>query len=419
MCKFISCGRFDKKFIFLFFGNFIISNFILSFLIILGIVPNDDFPNNNNILLYLLLFYIGQSLFVFPEIIINKCIFKKKDQIKTIRNKSVLSIKYIYNNLIELSKKDKFIIFIMSFIIFIVDVLKEIIIKQFQKFEIFINGEINRVFLLIFLYIFSKKFYKIKYYKHQKISIFIIIITILIMIPFRITYNLKTIYLSLYQIISSFFDAIVVIFIKYLMHYKYFSHFKAAYVFGFINSILLIIVYVIVSFIPCDLSLCDIKYNEKFYIDNIFYIYNNLNLKTIILYIITSILFGFVSIIYNYVIDYYTICCFFLTINNKEQVLYNYLPTNSNKFLDFIENFISLLQVFAILVFQEWIELHFCELDKNIKKNIQNRADDDLKLNVMDTEELIQNQLEEEDDNKEINDIQKNEEEENELNDDN
>ena len=307
----------------------------------------------------------------------------------------------------------------MSFIIFIVDVLKEIIIKQFQKLEIFINGEINRVFLLIFLYIFSKKFYKIKYYKHQKISIFIIIITILIMIPFRITYNLKTIYLSLYQIISSFFDAIVVIFIKYLMHYKYFSHFKAAYVFGFINSILLIIVYVIVSFIPCDLSLCDIKYNEKFYIDNIFYIYNNLNLKTIILYIITSILFGFVSIIYNYVIDYYTICCFFLTINNKEQVLYNYLPTNSNKFLDFIENFISLLQVFAILVFQEWIELHFCELDKNIKKNIQNRADDDLKLNVMDTEELIQNQLEEEDDNKEINDIQKNEEEENELNDDN
>ena len=419
MCKFISCGRFDKKFIFLIFGNFLVYSFIYFILRNLGIISKNDLPNINNILLYLLLFYIGQSLFVFPEIIINKCIFKKKDQNKTIKNnKSLLSIKYIYNNLIELSQKDKFIIFIMSFVIFIVDVWKLIIIKQFHKLEIFINFEIYNAFLSIFLFIFSKSIFKKKYYKHQNISIFLFIITTLIMIPFKITYNLKTIYMFLYQICSSFFDSIVVIFLKYLIHYKYFSHFKTTYVFGFINSILLIIVYVIVSFIPCDLSLCDIKYNEKFYIDNILYIFNNLNLKTIILYILSSILFGFASIIYNYVFDYYTVCCFFLAFNNKEQILYNYPEQNLNIFLECIDHFMSLLQLFGILVFQEWIELHFCELDKNIKKNIQDRSNDDLNLNVMDSEELIENQSEE-DDNEEINDIKYNEIDGKEINDDN
>ena len=211
------------------------------------------------------------------------------------------------------------------------------------------------------------------------------------MIPFKITYNSKTIYMFLYQICSSFFDAIVGIFLKNLMHYKYFSHFKASYVFGFINSVLLIIVYVIVSFIPCDLSLCDIKYNEKLYIDNILYIYNNLNLKKLALYIITSILFGFVSIIYNYVIDYYTVCCFFLYIKNRDEILYSNIQTKLNNFLYIIDSFFNILQLFAILVFQEMIELHFCELDKNTKKNIQDRADDDLNLNVMDSEELIEN----------------------------
>ena len=416
MCKFISCGRFDVKIIFLFLGNYLVYFFLLGTLGNSGIIS--DFSNINNILLYLLLFYIGQSLFVFPEIIINKCIFKKKDQKKTIRNKSQLSIKYIYNNLIELSKKDKFLIFIMSFIIFIVDVLKLIIVKTFQKSEIFIFGDIYNTFLLIFLFIFSKSFFKIKYYKHQNISIFIVIIASLIMIPFKITYNLKTIYMFLYQICSSFFDAIIGIFLKNLMHYKYFSHFKAAYVFGFINSILLIIVYVIVSFIPCDLSLCDIKYNEKFYIDNILYIYNNLNLKKLALYIITSILFGFVSIIYNYVIDYYTVCCFFLTIKNRDEILFNNYQNKLNIFLECIDYFICLLDIFAVLVFQEMIELHFCELDKNIKKNIQDRADTDLNLNIMDTEELMENQLEE-DDNEEINDIKYKENDEEEVNDDN
>ena len=129
MCKFISCGRFDKKFFFLFLGNYLVFICLFGVCDYLGFIQNNDSPKNNQILLYLLLFYIGQSLFVFPEIIINKCIFKKKDENKTFKNKkSQLSIKYIYNNLIELSKEDKFIILIMSFVIFIVDVSKLIII---------------------------------------------------------------------------------------------------------------------------------------------------------------------------------------------------------------------------------------------------------------------------------------------------
>ena len=94
MCKYISCGKFDKKFFFLFCGNFLIFLLLYSTLFSLGIISNNDSTENLNILFYLLLFYTGQSLFILPEIIINKCIFKEKN--KKVKQKSQIAITYIY-----------------------------------------------------------------------------------------------------------------------------------------------------------------------------------------------------------------------------------------------------------------------------------------------------------------------------------
>ena len=414
MCKYISCGKFDKKFFFLFCGNFLIFLLLYSTLFSLGIISNNDSTENLNILFYLLLFYTGQSLFILPEIIINKCIFKEKN--KKVKQKSQIAITYIYTNLIELSQRDKLIIFCMSFVIFIVDFSKLLIIKRFKNPKIEFFSEIYTTFLLLYLYIFSKILYKMKYYKHQKIPILFIVISSLIMTPFKITYNLEMLFLFLYQVICSFLDAMIIIYIKYLMISKYFSHFKATYVFGIINTGLLMIVYIIISFIPCNLNICNIKYNGKNYIDNIFYIFSNLNVKTLILSVLSSILFGFISFIFNYVIELYTVCCIFLVVRNKDELLdsIHLEKIDLNIALKCIDYLITFLQLIAICIFKEWLELHFCGLDENIKSNIQNRAVDDLNIDIMNTEDILQQKLE--GNNEEINDIDNNGNEPNTIN---
>ena len=90
---------------------------------------------------------------------------------------------------------------------------------------------------------------------------------------------------------------------------------------------------------------------------------------------------------------------------NKDVILDNIYQEkiDFNIALNCIGYFISFLQLIALLIFKEWIELHFCGLDENIKKNIQVRAVDDLNLDIMNTEDILQKNLE--DNNEEMNAI--------------
>lgn len=75
---------------------------------------------------------------------------------------------------------------------------------------------------------------------------------------------------------------------------------------------MLIFAYFIISFIPCNFNLCNLEYNEKYYIDNIIYFFSNLNILKVILFLLSAIFLGLLDIFENYFIDKYNVCYFFL-----------------------------------------------------------------------------------------------------------
>ena len=77
-------------------------------------------------------------------------------------------------------------------------------------------------------------------------------------------------------------------------------------------------------------------------------------------------------------------------------------------------------QIFFILVYQETIELNFCGLDKNLKINIENRAENDLNFTRTESDDIMHNEdniMNNEDDNvdEEVNKDNNNKEIKNEL----
>ena len=146
------------------------------------------------------------------------------------------------------------------------------------------------VFETIIWFIAPKFIFKMTYYKHQKIAILIIIIigvirSIIVMSVFN-KFNYKQI---LIEIFIHSGDAIFYGYIKALMEFKYFSPFQCCYLFGIVNTPLIIIVYFIVSYIPFNNKfLC----GEKKYFDNIYSLFDNFNFNEVIFLILECICEG-------------------------------------------------------------------------------------------------------------------------------
>ena len=202
------------------------------------------------------------------------------------------------------------------------------------------------------------------------------------------------------------------------MEYKYFSPYKATYIFGFINSILLLTIYFIVSNIPCNcyyslicdseeknylnkrINICNLLYNERHYFDNI---YSSFNLgdeiiPKIVFVFFYSILLGAFSLLINIVINNFTVLHIFLFELNKDyfqsilmySIIYFYFEkqlgkkhtTNFIYISIFIIILIFILEIFIVLVFLEYIEFNCCDLNKNTKRNILKREkEESAKLN--------------------------------------
>ena len=238
----------------------------------------------------------------------------------------------------------------------------------------------SSLFELICLLLISFFFYKTKFYKHQYFSIFIIIFAGLFKYLFRINYSLllENFKFFLVQLGISLSDSFIIVYTKTLMVEKFFSPLKATYLFGIINLILVIIIYIILSFIPCKSFLCSIEYNGQNYFDNFFSVFLSSRYeKTIqkLCFFFLFLLFGPSRLIINIITYKYTICHLFLFIHIKEvifsvtdKIIYAIYP---------IEHLSDIIIIFANLVLLEYIELNFFGLEKNIKKNIQDRAEDE------------------------------------------
>ena len=340
--------------------------------------------------IFVFLSFFGQSLFIFVELILNKINFgnKKEGNVpeRNSKKESSLVIQYIFNDLSVdiITYRDTINIIIISLLFLLVDSTKVAIssfniIKNEQKL---IFNEEYYFLELLFLYILSYYIYKLKLYKHQYISLILILIFGLIRNLMKVNYNLQTLLILLFQIFITFFESIIILYIKGLMKYKFFSIYKVCYVFGIINSILSIIIFFMASYIPCGSSICNVYYHNKRYFDNIYNAFSYYNISKKFALFLISIFFGIVKLLFYVIINNFTVYHLFLFIQNQEFISAIYTEIISKRKIIIIALVIItyIFEFFAILVFQENIELNFCEINKDIKKNIRERAKNEVPL---------------------------------------
>ena len=390
MGKYISFGKLNKKYIFivLIFLGLSVAFSVLKY----SFVYEDENPKyEDNIVFKIFLIYFGQTLLLIPEKISNKYIFKKEKEIPKIKNhNSPLVVEYIFNDLSDkLSYLDLIYILGISLLTLLMDLVNFILLKVFKKnAELIIYNEDLFLFELLFLFLISFYLYKIKYYKHQIYSIIIILILGLIRLLFKSTYYiifvngvLRYILIIIFQIIISFFQSFIIVYTKGLMEYKYFSPFKACYVYAIINIIIIIIAYIIISFIPCNKSFCTVSFNGNNYIDNILSIFNNSKINIFFLFL-CSIISADLKLIYNIIINNFTVCHLFLLFQ-VEEIISGVIYQISHKIEGLIIGIVIICHFFEIIltfIFLEIIEIKYHNLNENTIKNIQKRAENETNL---------------------------------------
>ena len=229
--------------------------------------------------------------------------------------------------------------------------------------------------------------------------------------------------------------------IKYLIDIKSVHYFKLFIFFGIIGSILVSITLIFISYIPCETlininqiynetsntysyydinenikisfttKLCNIeKYNEnkkelELYYDNIFIYFEemkDLNKQNLIEIFLIIPLFFILNAILHFshimLIRYFDPNMLLVSSNFYyfTQRLIEFIVNEGNeKYLTHIQFFLyeieEIISIFANLIYMEVIELRFCKLDYDIKRNIELRAD--LECENLEEEDEYENNL--------------------------
>ena len=307
-------------------------------------------------------FFLGYLLNIFPALIIQRnSEINEKLITKEYEGENQQSIKYII------------IFFIICFILLLADSIENfiyILLNKLKNEHYEVEDFIFIEFIVIFL---LSKYSKEVFYIHQNISflilIFVEIIKTIFLLRDKFSLELEFIFLIFLNIIYSILYAIYYIYIQKLMKYKYISPYKSNFMIGLINLPITIIIYIIISFTP----LGD-KDNDYFY-DSIFDLFKNIgNLNTIniILLITLPFTYGIILLLTNKII-------------NELTIYHIYIPTLLDNFIsiilknsEFTEKIFLILSFFIelimILIFLEEIEINFCGLNENLKRNIEKRS---------------------------------------------
>ena len=361
MKHFISFSKFDKKYFMLIIIACIVGIYFGYWETFLYFLEDKQKHVENyveNKLLLSFLKYLGYSYFFIGEVIRKRLNFKGKvDKPKDL-----------------LTKKDFIFIGLISIAVLIAEFLAIVIRLINGKNYIYIDEYYN-IIEFAFLFTSSLFIFKMKYYKHQYISV--ILILILEIIRFIVKFNEyfkfdNIILVYLLQMIRAFIDSILIGYSKGLMDKKFFSPYKVTYIFGLINLILISIIYIIITYMPVENNspLCFIEYKNKCYIDNIFSNFVGYSVKQIILLFFHSIFVGLGRFLLNFILNYFTICHLFVYYNFCEFFI-NCQNEHPKKTFLIISN---IVEFFVAFIFFEIIELNCFGLSKDIKENIEKRA---------------------------------------------
>ena len=370
--------------------------------------------------------YIGYLLggLIFSFILKKKTMNNEKNEIK--KKKSLQLKELIYNGKKAApSKVSIFDILVVCSLYFVhIETARTLYSFDFSGLDFW-------VFDIVFIILFMDSFFVMNYYKHQIYSLAFIIITNTILLLISSFLKCSEGGKNTYEIIEDvtghtytfiFFMGIFILLScllsysrvksKVLMYFNYISPYKIIYYYGIIGVILTSIGLVFVTFINCGESedtphkLCYVEMVDnnnvtQYYYDNLLKYFEELgniiksdNLKYEFyfeIFLITPLyiainFFEFlceILIIYylnpNYLLIrenlYYFVIRFIFIIVNKEDY---------QKYITLTQFFIlqasELLALLGYLVYFEIIELRFCKLDKDLKKNIANRGDRESKI---------------------------------------
>jgi len=393
MGKYIAIGDCNKKY-FIIFIIFLITDAIKFFF---KYYADIDAPNGgkfiNNKLLAPTLTYIGQFLCFIPLMISKKCYYKKfLDSNKN--KKGSLEIKYLFNNQNNrITFKDIILIIIICIFLLINDFIN-ILYYYIFNFEGILLIQKSYFIEYILLFLMSKYFFKLNYYKHQNYAIIFIILFGLFQGLYKIFNKADLlgygfiIFALLLQIAMAFIDSFIIGNVKILMESNFLSSYHICSTFGLINGLISIISYFIVTNIPCKAKFCNLVYNKEKYFDNIYSVFNNLSSIEIFFFIYTILKSGICQILIYTIINDFTVCHIFLFYEVLEfegnfsviHLFFKYHIFNNLGVYIFIIS--DILEIFMVLIFLEIVELRFCGLSYNTKRNIEERALTELNIST-------------------------------------
>ena len=333
---------------------------------------------------------LGMSLSFIPYFIMIKRIKTKKQrhlesllstQSKPVISKS-LTIDYEYNDTYHEITYDKFkYLLLASFIDFFQTSLTFFVYKTIN-----LNLWILEIILICSL---SFCIFGTKLYRHQKLSIILIVILGLLLDLyindfFRKDVDLTTLLSLFIRIIGEVLFSILMILHKYLIEIKFSSPYEICFYIGIITLIFYLISIIISSFISVDEEELPflIKYNKKYYFDHFLAYIDDIGKDNFEIFYF--IIFMFIQFFFNLsivlTVRYFspTHILIILVIGKTAPFIKNIIFPEDDSQEYKIYNILSLLTLlvifFVLLVFNEVIELNCFKLQKNTIKNIQKRA---------------------------------------------
>lgn len=320
------------------------------------------------------------------------------------RTSSVFNIKLIYNKKKEYLKQAKGMIFYI--IILILWIIEEnlllIYVDIFQDLDFWF-------FELIFVSIIHSRIFLTKIFSHQIIGVAISVIVGSSLKIYSITLTLQSgneaVFYNKHRGLISFAIIYFLLItlrsyvntqIKIFLDVKYISHRVLLMSYGIAGAVICFFTAIYTSSVTCYDALinyvCKKEYNGNFYYDEIHSYFEStentlVRLIVIVLGMITSFSYMYhytlvikyyspVHVIFSFPINFFllkTICLIFSAIFFREKLFTK--PEHSRKFL--LDESGDIAAITGFLIYLEMIELHFLNLDFNIKRKIIERGEDD------------------------------------------
>jgi len=313
----------------------------------------------------LLLCYSAHILYIIPEFYQKKNL---KSSSKETSTTSYWPMRYIFYDTKKLnsffSLKDIFLIiltclidlFVEFFYIYLDDRLYDLYEKENKskdEGEEIYNDEIyfvQFIFLSFFSYFFSFQ----KFYKHHYFSLAcIIIFEIIRFIAFGYQSKFLNFLLNIIRLLGKSYN---MVFFKSLMENKYISVYNCCYLLGIINAPILLLLYLILSFIPCDNKIfCN---NEFKHADSFIEFFKNFDILIFLGFIINAIVNSLYTLLINQTIYKYSV--FHVTILFQIIDIISCIISNNSK--NYLNIIFFVFEVIFNCVFLEIIILHFWDL---------------------------------------------------------